>query len=156
MANENVVSIQIDPKELETIRKKVKEVKTALSPYLVALKATERQRMMKMSDKTLPFVEKVMEYSKSQPEFIPSYMQVEEMEIDFKALEDLRHIYREVEQLCQNLDDTMMLCGSEAYAAALTYYNSVKQASKMNVPGSKSIYEDLSIRFQKKREKQAE
>lgn len=150
MANENVVSIRIEPKEMETVNKKLMEIKKALQPYLIALKAAERQRMMKMSDKTLPFVEKVMEYTQSNPEFIPSYMQVEEMEVDFKAMEDLRQIYREVEQLCKNLDDTIMLCGSEAYAAALVYYNSVKQAGKMNVPGAKSIYDDLSIRFQKK------
>lgn len=150
MANENVVSIQMDAKELEAINKKVTEIKKALQPYLIALQPAERQKMMKMSDKTLPFVEKVMEYTRSKSEFVPAFMQVEEMNIDFKAMEDLRQIYREVEQLCKNLDDTIMLCGSEAYATALAYYNAVKQANKMNVPGAKSIYEDLSVRFQKK------
>jgi hypothetical protein len=41
----------------------------------------------------------------------------------------------------------MMLAGSEAYIAALAYYNSVKQAAKMNVPGARAIYDDLSKRF---------
>lgn len=150
MANENVVSIQIDPKDLEAVNKKMQEIKKTLSPFLVALKPSERQTIMKMSDKTVPFVEKVMEYTHSSPEFIPAFMQVDEMEIDFKAMEELRQVYREVEQLCKNLDDTIMICGSEAYATALAYYNSVKQANKMNVPGAKSIYEDLSVRFQKK------
>jgi len=51
--------------------------------------------------------------------------------------------------LCDNLPDTEMLSGSEAYVAALTYYNSVKQAAKMNVPSAKAIYEDLRKRFEK-------
>lgn len=150
MSNENVVSIQIPEEEQQMIIQKLMEVKAALKPYLIALKPAERQQLPKMSDKTLPFVEKVMEYAKSHPEFTPPYLQVKELEIDFQAADDLRQMYREVEQLYKNLDDTIMLSGSEAYAAALAYYHSVKQAGKMNVPNAKSIVEDLSQRFQKK------
>ena len=77
-------------------------------------------------------------------------MQTEELMIDFKAYNNLIQVYREVEQLCANLDDTVMMSGSEAYMAALAYYHSVKQAAKMNVPNAKSIYEDLKQRFEKK------
>lgn len=42
-----------------------------------------------------------------------------------------------------------MVAGSEAYSAALTYYNTVKQANNMNIPGAKVIYEDLKKRFEK-------
>jgi hypothetical protein len=51
------------------------------------------------------------------------------------------------EPLCDNLRDTQMLAGSEAYTAALAYYNSVKQAAKMNVPNAKTIQEELGKRF---------
>ncbi len=44
---------------------------------------------------------------------------------------------------------TVMETGGESYVNALSYYNSVKQATKMNVPGAKSIYEDLRKRFEK-------
>lgn len=47
-----------------------------------------------------------------------------------------------------------MLAGSEAYAAALSYYNSVKMASKLNVNGAKAIYEDLRKRFEHKSKKE--
>ncbi|MDF9795048.1 hypothetical protein OKW21_000311 [Catalinimonas alkaloidigena] len=128
-------SIQIPQEDQKTLTKKLQEISALLKSYLIALQPAEHQSLPKMSDKTIPFVEKVLEYTKSNPEFTPSYLQVDEMEIDIQAVDDLRRLYREVEQLCKNLDDTMMLSGSEAYAAALAYYNSVKQASKMNVPG---------------------
>jgi hypothetical protein len=32
---------------------------------------------------------------------------------------------------------------------ALSYYNSVKQAAKVNAPEAKAIYEDLRKRFEK-------
>ena len=42
-----------------------------------------------------------------------------------------------------------MQAGAESYVCALTYYNSVKMAAKMDIPGAKSIHEDLSKRFEK-------
>lgn len=56
---------------------------------------------------------------------------------------------RTVTALNDGLDDTVMEAGGESYIIALSYYNSVKQATKMNVPGAKSIYEDLKKRFEK-------
>jgi hypothetical protein len=44
-----------------------------------------------------------------------------------------------------------MVAGSEAYLGALSYYNSVKYATKLNVADAKIIYEDLKQRFQKSR-----
>jgi len=57
-------------------------------------------------------------------------MQVAEFEKDFLLLEELKPLLDICEQLCSNIDDTSMLGGSEAYVAALMYYNSVKMAAK--------------------------
>lgn len=51
--------------------------------------------------------------------------------------------------ICENVNDTEMISGSEAYVAALTYYNSVKAAAKRNVPSSKAISDDLKKRFER-------
>ncbi len=52
------------------------------------------------------------------------------------------------------LSDTITLSGSEAYTAALAYYNSVKQAAKANVPNTQPVYEDLRKRFERKTRKE--
>jgi hypothetical protein len=39
-----------------------------------------------------------------------------------------------------------MLAGSEAYHAALTFYNAVKRAAADDVPGAKAVYEALKAR----------
>lgn len=150
-SNENVVSVQIPEKDLETIMKKAQELQNLLKPYLIALRPEERQRGLKMSDKSLPFVEKAAEYAKTCPDFTPPYMEVEELAIDIKAVNDLTQVYRQVDQLCQGLNDTIMQSGSEAFAEALAYYNSVKQAAKMNRPNAKAVYEDLKKRFERNR-----
>ena len=63
------------------------------------------------------------------------------------AVDMLTKLFRPLDQLNSLLKDSIMLSGSEAYVAALAFYNSVKQASKMNITGAIDIYSDLSKRF---------
>jgi hypothetical protein len=150
MVNDNVVAVKLTAKEISETVQKLKEIQAQLADRLIALQPEERRAVPKMSDKTLPFVEKVVSYVDSRPEFAPFYLPVEDMKIDFQAVNDLKQIQREAEQLCQALNDTILLSGSEAYSAALAYYNSVKQAAKANVPHAAPVYEDLKKRFEKK------
>ncbi len=149
MATENLVSIKISPEDKDKITAAVAELKNVLKPLLVSLTPDERREIPKMGDGTAPFVEKTMDYAKSNPEFAPPYMDVPEMEVDLQAVEDLTSVYRPLLQLMQQLDDSIMLSGSEAYVASLAYYNSVKIGSRMNIPNAKAIYDDLKKRFAK-------
>ncbi len=143
----NRISVQIPPKELEDAIKKLEQVSTALEPYLIALTNDERRQIPKMSDGNAPFVEKALRYAKSQPDLSPAYLKVNEMDIDFKAVNDLASVLQIVSRLGSALDDTIKLAGSEAWMAALAYYNSVKMGTKLNVPGARPVYEDLRKRF---------
>lgn len=82
------------------------------------------------------------------PEFLPAFVDVAEMLKDFTGFNVLNGFLRPLQQITRNLDDTATLCGSEAILASLAYYNSVKQAVKMNVPKASAIYDDLSQRFE--------
>ena len=148
-SNQNVVSVQIPAKEQEAIIKQVQDLQQKLAPYLIALTPESRRKGLKMSDKSLPFVEKATQYAKSHTDFTPPFMQVDELEIDLKAVSDLTKVYRELDQLCRNLNDTIMQSGSEAFAEALAYYQAVKQAAKMGRPNAKAVYEDLKKRFER-------
>jgi len=119
-----------------------------LKPYLIALSKEERKKLPKMGDRTIPFVEKVIEYATAQPEFVPPYMDIPELKNDFNAVTTLNQVYRPLNQIDSNLNDTLLLSGSEAYKAALQFYNYVKQAAKNNVPDAKVIFEELKKRFE--------
>ena len=150
MINDNLVAVELTTEEVQKSVKKLKELQTTLQGQLVALQPRQRQELPKMSDKTMPFVEKMISYADSRPEFVPFYLSVEEMKVDFQAVNDLKQILREAQQLCTALNDTIILSGSEAYTAALAYYSSVKQAAANNVPHAQAVYEDLRKRFEKK------
>lgn len=146
---ENQINFVIPEAVITEVTQKLSEVSTALKPYLIALTPDQRRELPKMSDKTIPFVEKTLDYTISDPQFAPPFMNREELASDMKVHSQLTGVFRTVEQLYNGLDDTTMEAGAESYVNALSYYNSVKQAAKMNVPGAKAIYEDLSKRFER-------
>ncbi len=100
-----------------------------------------------MGDGSIPFVTDTLAYATSNPQFAPAYISVPELQKDVEAVQTLTSIFRKVEDLHRKLEDTIMLAGSEAYVAALAFYNSVKLAAKMNVSGAEPIYNDLKERF---------
>lgn len=120
-----------------------------LNPYLIALTPAERQSIPKMSDKSLPFVEKTIAYGNSAPQFVPRYMDTEALETDRKTYDQLIPLFRMVKMLSDGLDDTSMQAGGACFSNALNYYNSIKQAARIDVPGAKTIHEDLRKRFVK-------
>jgi hypothetical protein len=150
----NVVAIQIPKEKLSEMQTHITALQTLLSDYVVALTSEQRRALPKMNDKTMPFVEKGLEYSKSNPEFVPVYLDVREFDTDMAAVTDLKSLFNPISQVCKNLDNSILLSGSEAYQAALTYYNNVKQAAKMNVPNAKPIADDLGKRFVKASKKE--
>jgi hypothetical protein len=153
MSKENSISIVIPPADLQAVRDALATANTILLPYLIALTPEQRKKMLKMGDGTEPFVGKVMDYAVSDPQFLPPFVQVGEMQKDWDTVEGLLPIFRSVQQLENNLSDTLMLAGSEVYQSSLSYYNSVKMGAKMNSPNAKTIFEDLKKRFEKQTKK---
>lgn len=147
MATENLVSIQLSAEDLQRAQAAIGELKAVLEPFLISLSAEDRQRFPKMGDGTEPFVEKTLDYAGRNPEFMPPYMNADALQIDYQAVKDLNTLYRPLRQLLNQLDDSILLSGSEAFTASLAYYNSVKLASRMNIGGAKAIYDDLRNRF---------
>ena len=148
---ENKVNFIIPEEVILESTQKLNDAAELLRPYLIALTPEERRTIPKMSDKTVPFVEKNLEYCETAPQFAPPYMDVEALYGDMKVTKQLIPLFRIVKALHDGLDDTTMEAGGEAFVNALSYYNSVKQAAKTNVPGAKSIYDDLKKRFEKEK-----
>jgi hypothetical protein len=146
---ENRISIKLSAAEVQQIVTAIQSVATILGTRVIALSVDDRKTLPKMNDGTLPFVQKALEYCKTNTKFVPAYIEIGELQIDVDAVSALLQIQHPLNQLAQNIDDTVMLCGSEAYVAALGFYQNVKQATKMKIPGAEPIYNDLSARFTK-------
>lgn len=150
MSTSNQISTEIPPAVIESVAKALQECKAALAPYLHALTDNERRALFKMGDKTVATVQKVKSYIETNAEFVPAYMDKAEFLKDEAVAAQLSPLNSLAEQLAADLNDTVMLAGSEALLSAMLYYGQVKEAYKKGIPTSKPIYEDLSKRFTRK------
>ncbi len=146
--NENRFSLEITGAQKTEINTKINELIALLEPMVIALDKEDRKRLSKMSDESIPFVEKVEQYSGTNPEFLPPYVDAAEFKKDFAVFKDIREILRPLMQIVGNLEDTRMLSGAEAYEVARGYYKMVGLAAKMNTPNAQAIYDDLRARFE--------
>jgi hypothetical protein len=151
--NENRISISLSEADITAINTAISTLANKLQPILIALEPDDKRMLAKLGEKSISYVDKTVQYSESNPEFLPAFVDVAEFKKDFEAFTILNSFLRPLAQIVKNLDDTATLCGSEAVSAGNTYYNSVKQGMKMGVPNAKAIYDDLSQRYEAQKAK---
>ena len=147
---ENRVDASLSQEEVQEIMVAIQTIKEKL-PFLIDLSKEERVSMLKMGDKSRAFVEKTRELVKQNPDFLPRSFDIEEMERDVELFQSLYPIAQSLSQLHELVDDTMMVVGSEAYAAALVAYRYAKD-SDLDA-GMDAVLDDISRRFARKTKK---
>ncbi len=145
---ENRIHQVIPNQDLKAIKDAIKSLEDKLMPHLKTLTNDDRRKLVKMGESGKPFVRKIVEYTKSDGQFLPSFVDQEQLEVDMNAVDNMSSFYRPLSQVMGALNDSILLAGSEAMQAALAYYQSVKQAAKLNIPDAKVIADDLSSRFE--------
>ncbi len=147
MSTSNQISLSIPPEVVDQVKQLYGQANSIMAPYLISLTNDQKAGLPKMGEKSIPFVTKGAEYLRIAATPAPPYIEPAELNIDLAAYETLRQIRQVAAPTLEMLDDTMLLSGSEAYVAVLAFYNYLKGAAKMGVPGAKTIYDDLSARF---------
>jgi hypothetical protein len=142
----NEISVTINDEAMAKIKEGLNLIYANL-PKLFTLTNDQRHALPKMGDKTLAFVTKSIEYAKQNPDIVPKYLDMAEFDKDVKAVTRLFEVAAPLHKLLEELDDTMLMAGSEAYIASLAFYSALKTAIKSGQTGLKNIYDDLSTRF---------
>lgn len=131
----------------------VTAVKTAFQtiltnlPFLVGLTADERKSLKAVDVSNKAFTEDAINAAANNPTLVPSYLSVANMQSDLTLFNQLDEISGLANQLCERIEDTKMLAGSEAYSVALALYKTFGSAADAGVQGADSIVEQLKKRF---------
>jgi hypothetical protein len=147
MAQPNTISVVLDDAQLTEVRQAIGVLRTKLVPLLKTLSPQDRKELPKLGDKTTEFVRKAYDYTGVHPDLVPGFLDREAFRIDLEALATLQNLERELTPVNDALADSIVLSGSEAYQAALLFYNNVKTAKKVNIGSSATVYDDLVARF---------
>jgi len=137
----------IPEEALEDARIKIDAIQASFASSMVPLTAEERHKMLKMGEKSLAFVEKAHDFAHQNPALVPDYLDMDAYDVDFQDAHGLWGLINSIEQLLDNLSDTVMAAGSEALQASLVFYQSVKTAAAQDIPGAEAVYNELKTRF---------
>ncbi|WP_461787763.1 hypothetical protein [Pedobacter sp.] len=152
MSKKNQISAAITAAQSTDVMKNIDSITQTLKDALIInLTADDRSHMLKMGDKTLAFVQKALEYATQNEALCPAFLDLTEAKKDYELAAGLQAIRQRVSLLLRAIEDAEMVAGSEAYDAALIFYNSVKGAARSNIAGSQAIADDLKVRFPGKR-----
>lgn len=146
MPNDNRISAEVTAANKAVIMTKLTEIK-ALLPFLLNLTKDERIQLPKLGAASLEFDEQCASYMATAPNLVPPFVDVAEVAKDRTLRLVLADLFRETKKLCEQLDDTLLLVGSEVWMADISFYQTVKQAARRDVPGADTIYDDLKARF---------
>ena len=146
MPNDNRVYAEITALNKTAILTKLTEIKVLL-PFLLNLTKEERVQMAKFGPASLAFDEQCATYMASAPNLVPPFVDPVEVNKDRALRLTLADILRESKKLCEMLDDTLMLVGSEIWLADLSFYQTVRQAARRDVAGADTVYDELKERF---------
>ncbi|MHC0064819.1 hypothetical protein ACWATR_18265 [Nostoc sp. UIC 10890] len=144
MSYQNIAAT-LSPQDIQEIKAALQTVQHKM-PFLVTLSTEERRKLVKMGDKSLAFVNNSVTAAQSNREILPATFDVEELVRDYQLATALTELLISVQQLTEQVDDTLMAVGSEAMTSSLTVYDYVKTASK-KTPGLKIVAEQLGERF---------
>ncbi|MCC5608169.1 hypothetical protein LC612_15575 [Nostoc sp. CHAB 5834] len=144
MAYQNIAA-SLSPQDIQEIKAALQTVQQKL-PFLITLSTEERRKLVKMGDKSLAFVNNSITAAQSNREILPATFDVEELVQDYQLAAALTELLISMQQLTEQVDDTLMAVGSEAMTSSLTVYDYVKTASK-KTPGLKTVAEQLGERF---------
>jgi hypothetical protein len=145
------ISDSISPDVEAQIIQSLKDMHEQQMPFLLDLATKERMRMAKLSPRYVDFVDTGYRHAVTSPQFLPSFLPLEEFTKDMNLRDSLLRIREEVRILDKKLRDTIMVVNSEAYQSSRLFYKSVKAAAMEKEDGAETIVKDLAYHHKKKR-----
>lgn len=146
MSNDNLISATLSEQDAQVIAEAINLIRGKL-PFLKSLTPQERLGLTKMGDKSMGFDEKCTLYMSSHNEFVPGFIDADELARDRVLRAQILPVWNMLNALTQNVDDTLMMVNQDIMMANLAFYQNVREAAKRGRPGAQSLFEDLRTRF---------
>ena len=144
----NELSVVVTQEKNDAVHQLLDSILAELD-FLRDLSVEDRKGLVKMGRKNLDFVERCYRHAEGSPQYLVSFMAIEEFKKDIDYFRWLRDVERKLDLVADKVKDTAMLAEAEAYKASRLYYNSVKAAAKAGDEEAELIARDLGIHYKK-------
>ena len=117
----------------------------------IAISPAERRRLLGSGVRRYGFLDKVSDVGLANTDFAPPFLNLATLKELIRHIETLRNISTTLQQLVRMNSDLLLTTGDDAFRMALIYYNAVRDAARLRVPGAQAIFETLRLFFQRSR-----
>jgi len=141
------IDASVSAADLQAIKDAFAAIKAKL-PFLVNLTNEDRKKMTKTGSDSLTFVTKALSSAQANPNIFPGSFDRAAFQRDVDLFAVLTELTTLANQVAEQIDDTRMAVGGEAFRQATQTYDYVKTAAKTQ-PGLKGLADELGERFKK-------
>jgi hypothetical protein len=146
----NKISVELTQENEDNVLQNLQGANDLL-PFLIELSREERIKIPKLGRRRVDFMDRGLRYAKTNPRFVPPYLDVTEFEKDVTLRDQLYRIHDLSKKLTKKLRDSILIVESEAYEAARTFYLAAKDAAQKGEEGAEVIAKDLYFHYKKTR-----
>jgi hypothetical protein len=140
---------------IDKLAEKISAVIDDLEPRAVRLKTNYKKRLMRLGNKSFPFVGKIAQIAEAEPKFVPSFVDGNEFSQNFVEIEKLFNLRGLVSKLTVQIDNLFAIYSDKVNQDANAIYLSIKDATNKGIPNAKVHYDMLSSINPRKRTKKA-
>jgi hypothetical protein len=146
MSDNNRISATLPDPAMKAVMEAIQTIRTNL-PFLISLTNDERRTLPKLGDNRLALDEDAYTLMQNHPDFVPGYLDQEELAKDRALRSQVDRIRVALEALHNDIEGTEMLIGSEMLMAYLAFYSNAQQAAKRGAAGGQAVVNTLGKYF---------
>lgn len=153
MTDKNLASVVFTTEELQKLDTALQTIEGVLKGKTFNLTPDERKQYGSIAEQNKLFVNKCKELMEQYPQYVPSFLDKEEFDHDYQARQQIESRLIRLKAITEQLSDTKVLLDNDNYYNAITFYRNIKFLSLQNIPGIKTLYEQIKQFFKGGRKK---
>ena len=153
MTDKNLASVVFTAEELQKLDTALQTIEGVLKGKTFNLTPDERKQYGSIAEQNKLFVNKCKELMEQYPQYVPSFLDKEEFDRDYQARQQIESRLIRLKAITEQLSDTKVLLDNDNYYNAITFYRNIKFLSLQNIPGIKTLYEQIKQFFKGGRKK---
>jgi len=140
---------EMTDEDVEKVIKHFDDAKALIS-FLASITNEQRIEMEKKNRNPMNFIKHTQLHMESHPVYMPATTPIPGFQRILKLLHNLRHIEVAMDSFHKDINDTITVLETDAYALARRYYKSAKSSAKEGDHEAERIYNDLAVHFKPK------
>ena len=156
MAVQIQTNVKFSEVELTEIRDLINQLEAKLKEKVVQLTAKENIKFGKVGLETEILVNRIYQDCQNYPTLVPPFVDLKEWENQKKIRDSFVPSIQKLETIVKEITETNRLVIYDFYQNCMSTYRNCRYLSEENVPGTKMIYEQWSVFFDKSSTKTSE